>query len=374
MKRAHKSCGCGSAPDCVHPSESLRCGGVISISTEYQLLCHCSQSLFVFLKYFFYLVVFFIFLLLKQEIKVDWLLACKVWSVCCSAQIAANLNSFRKDRNCATCPIQCRLVWYFGRLARVFEFFFLFVCLFRRCHGGRMPRLVKCHPAHVKTTRNSTNRAFSRGDRKQTSAALIWYARFLFAGATFSSWDQMPAECQTFTRQKSWFFFGGGSRGWGSLKDGGQNFEVCDSDKVVMLARLSTDVPLKWQKTGKNASCIKHEFFDSHCAVPLISNTNGFPKLFTRCHDAAPCVWVSKRLRGPFKIQIRQKVKRTLQTRWSQSCPTGHRLFPDFYFHPVRQTTRTGSRGRFHSHQVTCSRKKTTKKKSRPQRLRPGPR
>lgn len=65
--------------------------------------------------------------------------------------------------------------------------------------------------------------------------------------------------------------------------------------------------------------------------------------------------------RGPFKIQIRQKVKRTLQTRWSKSCPTVRRLFPDFYFHPVRQTTRsqrTGSRGRFHSHQVTCSKTK----------------
>lgn len=208
MKRAHKSCGCGSAPDCVHPSESLKCGGVISIATEYQLLCHCSQSSFVlfFLNIFLFSCVLY-FLLLKQEIKVDWLLACKVWSVCCSAQIASNLNSFGKDRNCATrgkglaSHLMSPRVIFWASRSSVFPFSFLFS--FRRCHGVRMPRLVKCHPAHVNTMRNSTNRAYSRGDRKQTSAALISYARFLFAGATFSSRDQMPAECQTFTRQKS---------------------------------------------------------------------------------------------------------------------------------------------------------------------------
>lgn len=96
MKRAHKSCGCGSAPDCVHPSESLKCGGVISIATEYQLLCHCSQSSFVlFLLNIFLFSCILYFLLLKQEIKVDRLLARKVRSVCCR-QIASNLNSFGK--------------------------------------------------------------------------------------------------------------------------------------------------------------------------------------------------------------------------------------------------------------------------------------
>lgn len=83
-----------------------------------------------------------------------------------------------------------------------------------------MPRLVKCHPPRT-SKRRATRQigAFSRGDRKQTSAALVSCARFLFGGATFSSRDQMPAECQTFTRQKSriFFFSGGGSRGLGGL-------------------------------------------------------------------------------------------------------------------------------------------------------------
>lgn len=96
----------------------------------------------------------------------------------------------------------------------------------------------------------------------------------------------------------------GGGGGAVTLKDGGQNFEVCDTGEDVSWF----DFPLMccWndRKLAKlqhvlNMSCSSFLFLfflDSYCAMPLILSTNGLAKLFTRCHDTAPCVWVLKQL------------------------------------------------------------------------------
>lgn len=137
-----------------------------------------------------------------------------------------------------------RLIFWASRSS---VFFFLFVCLFRRCDGGRMPRLVKCHPPRTSKRRATRQIAPSHG---VTGSKLPQRSSRVLASCLLVQHSQAEIRCLPSVRRlreknRGFFFFGGGSRGWGSLKDGGQNFEVCDSGEDVMPARLSTDVPLK---------------------------------------------------------------------------------------------------------------------------------
>lgn len=113
---------------------------------------------------------------------------------------------------------------------------------FCRCHHGRMPGLVKCHLTHVKMTRHLTNRCFSGGDGKQTSTVLISYSQFLFCLCDILSQRSDACRMSGFYAAKINIF--------GALKDGGQNFEVCDTGEDVSWLDFlrdccSTDVLLK---------------------------------------------------------------------------------------------------------------------------------